>query len=104
MKVMDGLFAEVFRRVGKEYILSWSRRCRSSTSAPRGWPPGLSAMISYRDSTCNGDIISDVTAELTGSVELAGSANIGDHVACSRPSTAVRPDIAGKGIANPAPC
>ncbi len=48
-----------------------------------------------------GDVISDVAAEISGSVGLAGSANIGDDFAMFEAIHGSAPDIAGKNIANP---
>ncbi|HRQ60934.1 MAG TPA: isocitrate/isopropylmalate family dehydrogenase, partial [Alphaproteobacteria bacterium] len=48
-----------------------------------------------------GDIISDVAAEVTGSVGLGGSSNVGDNFAMFEAVHGSAPDIAGKGIANP---
>jgi isocitrate dehydrogenase len=48
-----------------------------------------------------GDILSDITAQIAGSVGLAGSANIGSDVAMFEAVHGSAPDIAGRGIANP---
>jgi len=48
-----------------------------------------------------GDILSDVAAQITGSVGLAGSANIGNNFAMFEAIHGSAPLIAGKGIANP---
>ena len=48
-----------------------------------------------------GDIVSDVTAQIAGSVGLAGSANIGIGGAMFEAIHGSAPDIAGKDIANP---
>ena len=48
-----------------------------------------------------GDILSDIAAELTGSVGLAGSANIGEHVAMFEAIHGSAPDLAGRDVANP---
>ncbi|NYT18975.1 MAG: NAD-dependent isocitrate dehydrogenase, partial [Methanosarcinales archaeon] len=48
-----------------------------------------------------GDILSDMSAALVGSLGLAPSANIGDKYAFCEPVHGSGPDIAGKGIANP---
>ena len=48
-----------------------------------------------------GDIISDVAAQVVGSVGLAGSANIGNQMAMFEAIHGSAPDIAGKNIANP---
>ena len=50
-----------------------------------------------------GDILSDVAAGLTGGLGLAGSASLGDgRPGIFEPVHGSAPDIAGKGIANPA--
>jgi len=48
-----------------------------------------------------GDIVSDVAAQLAGSVGLAGSANIGRDFAMFEAIHGSAPDIAGQDIANP---
>lgn len=48
-----------------------------------------------------GDILSDLTGELVGSLGLAGSINASDHQAMAQAAHGSAPDIAGKGIANP---
>ncbi|RDI94711.1 isocitrate/isopropylmalate dehydrogenase family protein [Meiothermus sp. QL-1] len=49
-----------------------------------------------------GDILSDLTAGLVGGLGIAASGNIGDKYAVFEPVHGSAPDIAGKGIANPA--
>ncbi len=48
-----------------------------------------------------GDILSDLTAELSGSLGLAGSLNSGDRYAMAQASHGSAPDIAGTDKANP---
>ena len=48
-----------------------------------------------------GDILSDVAAQIAGSIGLAGSANIGEHVAMFEAIHGSAPRIAGQDIANP---
>ncbi len=48
-----------------------------------------------------GDILSDVAAQLTGSVGLAGSANIGDNYAMFEAIHGSAPRRAGQNLANP---
>ena len=48
-----------------------------------------------------GDILSDVAAQITGSLGMLASASLGDGVALYEPSHGSAPDIAGQGIANP---
>lgn len=49
-----------------------------------------------------GDILSDEAAGLVGGLGLAPSANLGDNLGLFEPVHGSAPDIAGKGIANPA--
>jgi 3-isopropylmalate dehydrogenase len=49
-----------------------------------------------------GDILSDLAAGLVGGMGMAPSADVGDRHAVFQPAHGTAPDIAGKGIANPA--
>jgi 3-isopropylmalate dehydrogenase len=49
-----------------------------------------------------GDILSDLTAGLIGGMGMAPSADIGDRHAVFQPCHGTAPDIAGRGLANPA--
>jgi 3-isopropylmalate dehydrogenase len=48
-----------------------------------------------------GDILSDLTAELSGSLGLAASLNAGADNAMAQAAHGSAPDIAGKNVANP---
>ena len=48
-----------------------------------------------------GDILSDLTAELSGSLGLGGSLNAGANYAMAQAAHGSAPDIAGRDIANP---
>jgi 3-isopropylmalate dehydrogenase len=48
-----------------------------------------------------GDILSDLTAELSGSLGLGGSLNTGSDYAMAQAAHGSAPDIAGRDIANP---
>ncbi|WLE59531.1 isocitrate/isopropylmalate dehydrogenase family protein [Burkholderia plantarii] len=48
-----------------------------------------------------GDILSDLTSELSGSLGLAGSLNAGTTHAMAQAAHGSAPDIAGKNVANP---
>ena len=48
-----------------------------------------------------GDILSDLTSELSGSLGLGGSLNAGDQYAMGQAAHGSAPDIAGQDIANP---
>jgi 3-isopropylmalate dehydrogenase len=48
-----------------------------------------------------GDILSDLTAELSGSLGLGGSLNVGEGHAMAQAAHGSAPDIAGQDVANP---
>lgn len=48
-----------------------------------------------------GDILSDLTAELSGSLGLGGSLNVGADHAMAQAAHGSAPDIAGQDVANP---
>jgi 3-isopropylmalate dehydrogenase len=48
-----------------------------------------------------GDILTDLTAELSGSIGLGGSLNAGSRYAMAQAAHGSAPDIAGKNLANP---
>lgn len=100
MKVTDGMFADLFRRVGKEYpgIQQEVQIIDIGTARVATRPDRYDVIVTLN---LYGDIISDVTAELTGSVGMAGSANIGDRISMFEAIHGSAPDIAGQGIANP---
>ncbi len=101
MKLTDGLFADVFRRIGSEYpdIKQETQIIDIGTARMATHPERYDVVVTLN---LYGDIISDVTAELTGSVGMAGSANIGEHISMFEAIHGSAPDIAGKDIANPA--
>jgi len=100
MKMTDGLFFKVFQEIGAEYPeIVQDRFIIDIGSAKLATRPEQFDVIVT--SNLYGDIISDIAAEMTGSVGLAGSANIGDHVAMFEAIHGSAPDISGKGIANP---
>lgn len=100
MKHTDGLFHQVFDEVRSEYPdIETDHYIIDIGSAKIAADPERFDVIV----TLNlyGDIISDITAEIAGSVGLGGSANIGDSLAMFEAIHGSAPDIAGKGIANP---
>jgi len=100
MKLTDGLFHQVFEEVAAEYPeiehdhLIIDIGMARLAAAPEDFDVVVSPNL-------YGDIISDVVAELSGSVGLGGSANIGDEHAMFEAIHGSAPIIAGKGIANP---
>lgn len=101
LKKTDGVFKESFYKVAEDY-------------------PGMESNDFYVDATAMyfltnpdmfdvivttnlfGDILSDEGAGLVGGLGLIPSANIGDKIGLFEPVHGSAPDIAGKGISNPA--
>ena len=100
MKMTDGLFWKVFQEIAPEYPDIETDRAIIDIGTARlaAHPERFDVVVTPN---LYGDIISDVAAELTGSVGLAGSANIGEHVAMFEAIHGSAPDIAGQGVANP---
>ncbi len=100
MKITDGLFHKVFNEIAVEYpeiqTDSWIVDIGSARLADT--PEIFDVIVTPN---LYGDIISDIAAQITGSVGLAGSANIGEHLAMFEAIHGSAPDIAGKNIANP---
>jgi len=100
MKMTDGAFHKIFNEVAKEYPeITTDHYIIDIGSALLADKPEIFDVIV----TLNlyGDIISDIAAQVAGSVGLGGSANIGENFAMFEAIHGSAPDIAGKGIANP---
>jgi isocitrate dehydrogenase len=101
MKLTDGLFYDVFESIGKaEYPEIVRERMIVDIAAAMiaDKPERFDVVVTLN---LYGDIISDVAAQITGSVGLGGSANIGEHIAMFEAIHGSAPDIAGKDMANP---
>jgi isocitrate dehydrogenase len=100
MKLSDGLFHKIFDQIAKEYPeIETDHKIIDIGSALIADRPEIFDVIV----TLNlyGDIISDIAAQVTGSVGLGGSANVGAEVAMFEAIHGSAPDIAGMDIANP---
>lgn len=100
MKQTDGLFHRVFDEVAKEYPEIENEHWIVDIGAAKlaDTPEAFDVIIMQN---LYGDILSDVAAQITGSVGLAGSSNIGETSAMFEAIHGSAPDIAGKNIANP---
>ena len=100
MKLTDGMFHKVFDEVAKEYPHIETDHHILDIAAARGAhsPAQLDVIVTLN---LYGDVISDIAAEIAGSVGLAGSANIGPDFAMFEAIHGSAPAIAGQGIANP---
>ncbi|MFP4335591.1 MAG: NADP-dependent isocitrate dehydrogenase [Wenzhouxiangella sp.] len=100
MKLTDGLFHQTFDRIAAEYpdIESAHLIIDIGTALLADRPEMFDVIVAPN---LYGDIISDVAAQITGSVGLGGSANIGPDFAMFEAVHGSAPDIAGKDLANP---
>lgn len=100
MKQTDGLFHQVFNEIAGEYSEIESEHWIVDIGAARlADTPEIFDVIVLPN--LYGDILSDVAAQITGSVGLAGSANIGDSCAMFEAIHGSAPPLAGKDEANP---
>lgn len=100
MKLTDGLFHDVFKKVAAEYpdIESDNMIVDIGTARLADTPENFDVVVMPN---LYGDIVSDVAAQIAGSVGLAGSANVGTECAMFEAIHGSAPDIAGQNIANP---
>jgi len=100
MKLTDGLFHRLFRQVAEDYpdIESGHLIIDIGTALLADRPERFDVIVAPN---LYGDILSDVAAQITGSVGLGGSANIGEGVAMFEAVHGSAPDIAGQDLANP---
>jgi isocitrate dehydrogenase len=100
MKATDGLFHRVFNEIAAEYpdIQHDHYIIDIGAALLADKPERFDVVVSLN---LYGDIISDITSQVSGSVGLGGSANIGEHAAMFEAVHGSAPDIAGRGLANP---
>ncbi len=100
MKQTDGLFHQVFREIGEEYPdIEQDHMIIDIGSARIAANPGQFDVVVLPN--LYGDIVSDIAAQVAGSVGLAGSSNVGPEVAMFEAIHGSAPDIAGQNMANP---
>jgi len=100
MKMTDGLFHRVFNEIAADYpdIAHDHYIVDIGAALIATQPQRFDVIVT---ANLYGDIISDIAAQVVGSVGLAGSANIGNQMAMFEAIHGSAPDIAGKNIANP---
>jgi len=100
MKLTDGLFHKIFDEVAKEYSDIENEHWIVDIGAAKlaDTPEAFDVIVMPN---LYGDILSDVAAQIAGSVGLAGSANIGENVAMFEAIHGSAPRRAGQNLANP---
>jgi len=100
MKMTDGLFHRVFDQVAAEHpgIAVDHHIIDIGAARVATRPEHYDVIVTMN---LYGDIISDIAAEVAGSVGMGGSANIGARASMFEAVHGSAPDLAGKGVANP---
>jgi isocitrate dehydrogenase len=100
MKLTDGLFHKVFREVAEAYPDIENEHWIIDIGAAKlaDTPEAFDVLVMPN---LYGDVLSDVAAQIAGSVGLAPSANIGEHCAMFEAIHGSAPRRAGKNSANP---
>ncbi len=100
MKLTDGLFHKIFDEVAAEYPDLESEHWIVDIGAAKlaDTPENFDVIVMPN---LYGDILSDVAAQITGSVGLGGSANIGQDYAMFEAIHGSAPRRAGQDVANP---
>ena len=100
MKLTDGLFHKVFDEIAAEYPDIESEHWIVDIGAAKmaDTPENFDVIVLPN---LYGDILSDVAAQITGSVGLAGSANVGENASMFEAIHGSAPRRAGQNLANP---
>lgn len=100
LKLSDGLFHKVFDEIAAEYPDIQNEHWIIDIGAAKlaDTPNAFDVIVM---ANLYGDILSDVAAQIAGSVGLAGSANIGLHCSMFEAIHGSAPRRAGQNVANP---
>ncbi|HEY9278709.1 MAG TPA: isocitrate/isopropylmalate family dehydrogenase [Eoetvoesiella sp.] len=100
LKIADGMFIDICHQIGRDYPdvkvddFIVDAMMAHVVRAPQRFDVIVTTNMF-------GDILSDLTAELSGSLGLGGSLNAGEKYAMGQAAHGSAPDIAGQNIANP---
>jgi 3-isopropylmalate dehydrogenase len=100
LQYTDGLFMECVRLVAKDFpdVQIEEKFIDAMTALLVRTPDAFDVILT---TNMYGDILSDLTSELSGSLGLGASINAGKDYAIAQAQHGSAPDIAGKDIANP---
>ncbi len=100
LKMTDGLFHKIFDEIGPEYPDIEKEHWIVDIGAAKmaDTPEAFDVIVMPN---LYGDVLSDVAAQIAGSVGLAGSSNIGDQAAMFEAIHGSAPRRAGQNLANP---
>lgn len=101
LQATDGVFIEEVERAAAEFPeVEWREMDIDAMAADLYSRPDKFDVIVITNMF--GDILSNAAVAMSGSLGLAAALNAGDHYAAANAGHGSAPDIAGKGIANPA--
>ena len=100
LKMTDGLFHKIFDEIGEEFKEIEKEHWIVDIGAAKlaDTPEAFDVIVLPN---LYGDILSDVAAQISGSVGLVGSANIGEHGAMFEAIHGSAPKRGGQNVANP---
>ena len=100
LKITDGIFLDACHRVAKDFpdVKVDDFIVDAMMAHVVRAPARFDVIVT---TNMFGDILSDLTAELSGSLGMGGSLNAGVHHAMGQAAHGSAPDIAGQDIANP---
>ncbi|MGZ3295906.1 MAG: isocitrate/isopropylmalate dehydrogenase family protein [Xanthobacteraceae bacterium] len=100
LKIGDGMFLETCRQIARDYpgLAVDDILVDSMMAHVVRQPDRFDVVVT---TNMFGDILSDLTAELSGSLGLGGSLNVGAEHAMAQAAHGSAPDIAGHDVANP---
>jgi 3-isopropylmalate dehydrogenase len=100
LKIADGMFIDICREIGRDYpeVAIDDEIVDAMMAHVVRAPTRFDVIVT---TNMFGDILSDLTSELSGSIGLGGSVNAGHDHAMAQAAHGSAPDIAGRDIANP---
>lgn len=100
LKLSDGLFLREVRRVAEAFpdVVLKETIVDAAAALLIRTPDAFDVIVT---TNMFGDILSDEASELSGSLGLGGSINMGDDLCVAQAQHGSAPDIAGRDVANP---
>ena len=100
LRLTDGLFLEAVREVAQDFpdVATTELLVDAAAAMLVRAPASFDVLVT---TNLFGDILSNEAAELSGSLGLGGSLNVGDHHCLAQAAHGSAPTLAGQNVANP---